>query len=69
MNKKINQKRNALQNMGSIFTKTLIAIAIVLAFLELFLHRHGVSAVEDSYMFPAIFGFLAFGSAGGKSGA
>ena len=61
MSEKTIKKRNALQRMGSIFTRVLLAIAIVLAVLELFLHRHGVAAVEDTYMFPAIFGFLAFG--------
>jgi len=28
--------------------------------LELFIHRHGVNAVEESFLFPAIYGFVAF---------
>ena len=46
--------------MGRHFTRFLLGIAIILAVLELFLHRHGVAPIEDSFMFPAIFGFLAF---------
>ena len=49
-----------LQKLGKYFTRFLLGIAIILAILELFLHRHGVVPIEDSFMFPAIFGFLAF---------
>ena len=49
-----------LQKLGKHFTRFLLGIAIILAILELFLHRHGVAPFEDSFMFPAIFGFLAF---------
>ena len=49
-----------LQKLGKHFTRFLLGIAIILAVLELFLHRHGVASIEDSFMFPAIFGFLAF---------
>ena len=49
-----------MQKMGEHFTRFLLGIAIILAVLELFLHRHGVAPIEDSFMFPAIFGFLAF---------
>ena len=49
-----------MQKMGKHFTRFLLGIAIILAVLELFLHRHGVAPIEDSFMFPAIFGFLAF---------
>ena len=49
-----------LQRLGKHFTRFLLGIAIILAILELFLHRHGVATIEDSFMFPAIFGFLAF---------
>ena len=49
-----------LQRLGKHFTRFLLGIAIILAILELFLHRHGVVPIEDSFMFPAIFGFLAF---------
>ena len=49
-----------MQKMGKYFTGILLGIAIILAILELFLHRHGVAPIEDSFMFPAIFGFLAF---------
>ena len=49
-----------MQKLGKHFTRFLLGIAIILAVLELFLHRHGVTSIEDSFMFPAIFGFLAF---------
>jgi len=49
-----------MQKMARHFTRFLLGIAIILAVLELFLHRHGVAPIEDSFMFPAIFGFLAF---------
>ena len=49
-----------MQKLGKYFTRFLLCIAIILAVLELFLHRHGVASIEDSFMFPAIFGFLAF---------
>ena len=49
-----------MQKLGQYFTRFLLGIAIILAVLELFLHRHGVAPLEDSFMFPAIFGFLAF---------
>ena len=49
-----------MQKMGKHFTRFLLGTAIILAVLELFLHRHGVAPIEDSFMFPAIFGFLAF---------
>ena len=49
-----------LQTLGKHFTRFLLGIAIILAIFELFLHRHGVATIEDSFMFPAIFGFLAF---------
>ena len=49
-----------LRRLGKHFTRFLLGIAIILAILELFLHRHGVATIEDSFMFPAIFGFLAF---------
>ena len=49
-----------LHRLGEHFTRFLLGIAIILAILELFLHRHGVAPIEDSFMFPAIFGFLAF---------
>ena len=49
-----------MKKLGEYFTRFLLGIAIILAVLELFLHRHGVASIEDSFMFPAIFGFLAF---------
>ena len=49
-----------LKKLGEHFIKSLLGIAIILAILEFFLHRHGVAPVEDIFMFPAIFGFLAF---------
>ena len=49
-----------LQKLGKHFTRFLLGISIILAILELFLHSHGVVPFEDSFMFPAVFGFLAF---------
>ena len=60
MTEKPTQKIADMQKMGRIFTRALMAIAVILAILEVFLHRHGVAAIEDSFMFPAIFGFFAF---------
>ena len=60
MTEKLTQKTAEMQKMGRIFAKALLAIAVILAILEVFLHRHGVAAIEDSFMFPAIFGFFAF---------
>ena len=60
MTEKPTQKTAELQKLGRIFTKALLAIAIILAILEVFLHRHGVATIDDSFMFPAIFGFFAF---------
>ena len=60
MTEKPTQKTADMQKMGRIFTKALLAIAVILAILEVFLHRHGVAAIEGSFMFPAIFGFFAF---------
>ena len=60
MSNKPIQKTTDLQKIGLYFTRFLIVIIIILAVLEFFLHRHGVAAIEDSFMFPAIFGFLAF---------
>ena len=60
MNEKPTQKTVDMQKFGRIFTIALLAIAIILAILEVFLHRHGVAVIEDSFMFPAIFGFFAF---------
>ena len=60
MTDKHTQNTADMQKMGKLFTRILLGIAIILAILELFLHRHGVAPIEDSFMFPAIFGFLAF---------
>ena len=60
MTEKPTQKTADMQKMGRIFTKALLVIAVILAILEVFLHLHGVAAIEDSFMFPAIFGFFAF---------
>ena len=49
-----------LQRLGEHFTRFLLGIAVILAIFEVFLHRHGVATIEDSFMFPAIFGFVAF---------
>ena len=55
MTDKPTQNTAAMQKMGKHFTRILFGIAIILAILELFLHRHGVAPIEDSFMFPAIF--------------
>ena len=60
MTKKTTLNAPALKNIGRIFTRALLTIAIILAILEVFLHRHGVAAIEESFMFPSIFGFFAF---------
>ena len=60
MTDKHSKTNEDMQKMGKHFTRFLLGIAIILAVLELFLHRHGVAPIEDSFMFPAIFGFLAF---------
>ena len=60
MNDRPSKTNSDMQKMGKYFTSILLGIAIILAVLELFLHRHGVASIEDSFMFPAIFGFLAF---------
>ena len=60
MTDKLTKTSSDLQRLGKHFTRFLLGIAIILAILELLLHRHGVAPIEDSFMFPAIFGFLAF---------
>ena len=60
MTEKPTQKTADMQKLGRNFTKALLVIAVILAILEVFLHRHGVAAIEDSFMFPSIFGFFAF---------
>ena len=60
MTDKPTQNTADLQKMGRNFTRFLIGLSIILAVLELILHRHGVAPIEASFMFPAIFGFLAF---------
>lgn len=53
-------KPSDLHRLGSTFSKLLILVAIGLLGLEFVVHRHGVISIEESFMFPAIFGFLAF---------
>jgi len=60
MTSKPSQKTLDMQRLGRHFTWFLIAIAVLLVGLELVVHRHGVAAIEDSFMFPALYGFLAF---------
>ena len=60
MLKKPTKKTAEMRRIGLYFTSFLLAIALILVVLELFLHRHGFSAIEESFMFPAIFGFIAF---------
>lgn len=53
-------QKTALETLGSRFTILLGVVAVVLVVLELFLHRHGEFGFEDMFLFPAIYGFLAF---------
>ena len=46
--------------MGSRFTRFLLVIAVILMVLEFVIHRHGETHLEESFMFPAIYGFIAF---------
>jgi len=54
------KQQTALQRLGAKFTKSLLLISAVLFVGDFFIHRHGYSALEESFMFPAVFGFLAF---------
>ena len=49
-----------LNRLGSRFTCFLLVIAIILLVVEFLVHRHGETHLEESFMFPAIFGFIAF---------
>lgn len=50
----------ALQHLGRHFTRVLVLIAVILVPLEFIVHRHGEIALEDIWLFPAIYGFVAF---------
>ena len=60
MNGQIQKQDSELQAMGRKFTWLLSAVGVVLFVQEFIVHRHGVNAIEESFMFPAIYGFLAF---------
>ena len=49
-----------LNRLGSRFTRFLLVIAVILLVVEFLVHRHGETHLEESFMFPAIFGFIAF---------
>jgi len=49
-----------LTRLGRHFTRFLLVIAIILLVVEFLVHRHGETHLEESFMFPAIFGFIAF---------
>jgi hypothetical protein len=51
---------SGLSGLGHKFTLVLVVIGVLLVALELVVHRHGVNAVEESFLFPAIYGFVAF---------
>lgn len=53
-------KKSDLQRLGASFSKFIVLIAILLLGLEFVIHRHGVFGIEESFMFPAIYGFVAF---------
>ena len=50
----------ALQRLGKLFTLFLIFVASVLVGFEFIFVRHGDVPVEENFMFPALFGFVAF---------
>jgi len=60
MTKSHKNNPSSLSVLGHKFTLALVAIGVLLVVLELFIHRHGVNAVEESFLFPAIYGFVAF---------
>ena len=49
-----------LARLGSRFTRFLLVIVLILMVLEFVVHRHGETHLEESFMFPAIYGFIAF---------
>ena len=49
-----------LARLGSRFTRFLLAMVIILLVLEFVIHRHGETHLEEAFMFPAIYGFIAF---------
>jgi len=60
MTKKSDNSIISLKKLGDIFTKFLIFVAILLFIIEVLFHRHGEYSLEESFMFPAFFGFVAF---------
>lgn len=60
MNKSPSKTQIDLARLGSRFTRFLLVIAFILMVLEFIVHRHGETHIEDSFMFPAIYGFIAF---------
>ena len=50
----------ALQRLGWHFTRVLVLIAVILVPLEFVAHRHGEIALENIWLFPALYGFVAF---------
>ncbi len=49
-----------LKKMGNYASVAFVAIGLVLIVLELFIHRHGETEIEDLLFFPAFYGFVAF---------
>ncbi|ADE38702.1 hypothetical protein [Candidatus Puniceispirillum marinum] len=60
MSKSPSKTQLDLARLGSRFTRFLLVIAVILIALEFVVHRHGETLIEDSFMFPAIYGFIAF---------
>ena len=52
--------KSDLQTLGSRFTNFLFFISVLLFVLDFFIHRHGYNSIEESFMFPAVYGFFAF---------
>ena len=49
-----------LQKMGSRISVVLLVIGVLLLGLDLWVHRHGETDLEDLLFFPALYGFAAF---------
>ena len=53
-------KPSDLHRLGKTFSKLVVLVDVVLLGLEFVIHRHGVVGIEEGFMFPAVYGFLAF---------
>ncbi len=60
MSRSDKKPKSDLQILGRRFTIFLVVIGVLLFVLDFFIHRHGYSSIEESFMFPALYGFFAF---------